>query len=91
MATRILTVEDRFQIANRGLVVVPGPRLEQYSGPLEFPVVLRRPDGTERDASLEIQQVFQSPPAKERRWGCVLKGVDKDSVPVGTEVWSKSL
>jgi hypothetical protein len=87
--TRILTVEDVFDIPSfGGLVVVPGPLMADEPSRPEGPVILRRPDGSQLPASLKMQQIFQTPPPKERRWACILSNVEKSEVPVGTEIWS---
>lgn len=87
--TRILTVEDVFDIPSfGGLVVVPGPLMADGPARPDGPVILRRPDGSLRPASLKMQQIFQTPPPRERRWACILNGVKKSDVPLGTEIWS---
>jgi hypothetical protein len=87
---RLLTVEESFDITNRGLLVVPGPLETEYNGPRQFDVRLKLPSGDEKTASLTLEHIFQSPPPKEIRWACVLKGVSKSDVPIGTEVWTES-
>ena len=87
----LLTVEDTFDIpAFRGLVIVPGPLQAEYDGPREMDVSLERPDGTVRIARLSMQVVFQTPPPKEYRWVCILKGTSKADVPPGTKVWTSN-
>ncbi|MGR4892612.1 hypothetical protein ACIPPQ_16395 [Sphingopyxis sp. LARHCG72] len=83
-----MTVEDVFDIPSwGGLIVVPGPLV--ISGPPrpEGAVLLRRPDGSTASAVLRMGEVFQTPPPEERRWACLLKGVETLEVPIGTEVW----
>lgn len=87
MTYRLMTVEDSFQIAGRGLVVVPAPLVQEYAGPTKVPVKLLRPDGSELETELHISHVFQTPPPKELRWGCVLPKLQKQDVPIGTEIW----
>lgn len=84
---RFLTIADTFFIAGRGLVVVPGPLEEDFSGPRNMDVELRRPDGSISQAQLTVTYHFQSPPSRERRWSCTLEALSKDEVPIGTEVW----
>jgi hypothetical protein len=88
MTTRILTVEDVFDIKGRGLVVVPGPLVDAYAGPRQIQVRLILPNGAERTASMRLDYVFQTPPPKEYRLACILRGVAKADVPIGTEVWA---
>ncbi len=83
----LLTVEDRFHIAGRGLVVVPGPLLNEFPGEALVAAELHRPDGTSLVAQLSIQYDFSIPPPKERRWACCFRSLNKDDVPIGTEIW----
>ena len=87
MPKLLMTVEDRFQIASRGLVVVPGPLVTEFAGPASLNVELRRPDGSIAHALLLIQHQFQTPPSPERRWASVFTTLSKQDVPVGTEIW----
>ena len=64
MATRILTVEDVFDIKGCGLVVVPGPLVDTYAGPRQIPMRLILPNGDERMASMRLDDVFQTPPRR---------------------------
>jgi hypothetical protein len=84
----LITVEDVFDIESwGGLVIVPGPLVADGPARPEGPVLLRRPDSSTTSAILRMGEVFQTPPPKERRWACLLKGIDKDEVPIGTEIW----
>lgn len=84
----ILAVEDVFDIPSwGGLIVVPGPLIADGPARPEGPVALRRPDGSVVPATLRMNEVFQTPAPKERRWACLLKGVDEAEVPIGSEVW----
>jgi hypothetical protein len=87
MASRILTVEDTFEIGGRGLVVVPAPTLDAYSGPAELPVEIRRPNGSMLKATLNFTHVFLAPPPKVPRWELVFRGLSKSDIPIGSEVW----
>jgi len=88
---RILTVEEVFDIASfGGLVVAPGPSIADGPARSEGRVSLRRPDGSTIVGSLKMQQIFQPPPPKERRWACILAGVEKADVPIGTEIWDEA-
>jgi hypothetical protein len=87
MSLKILTVADVFDIQGR-IIVVPGPLKANFVGPRQLAVRLRLPDGDERRATLLLEHVFLSPAPKEDRWLCVLDGVSKSEVSIGTEVWS---
>ena len=89
MGICILTIEDIFDVAGRGLVVVPGPLVKDYTGPREAAVRLVRPNGEEKFASMRLEYVFQTPPPKEHRFTCILLGVSKVDVPTGTQVWAE--
>lgn len=88
MAMLVLTVEDTFQLPTiRGLVVVPGPVQAEWKGSARHRVELRKPDGSTCDAMLTLHLEFTRPRAKVPRLACVLEGLRKDDVPIGTEVW----
>ncbi|MDP1738147.1 MAG: hypothetical protein Q8L23_11995 [Caulobacter sp.] len=87
MDTPFLTVADTFAITGRGLVVVPGPLESEYDGPRQFAVRLKLPNGEQLRAELTLERVFQTPPPKEYRYACLLRGVAKSDVPVGTEIY----
>lgn len=88
MSKRLLVIEDLFEITGRGLVVVPGPLVTEYVGPLRRHVTLKLPNGDVKMALLMLDHAFQTPPAKERRWLCRLGGVARSDVTIGTEVWA---
>src|ERR1041385_6236319 len=80
---------SRSVFCRRGLVVVPGPLEKDYAGPRELVVRLMIPGGDEKVASMRLGHFFGSPPPKENRLVCILKGVTKVDVPIGTEVWAE--
>jgi len=89
---RLLKVEDTFLIRGRGLVVVPGPTLDEIReqdvrAPLNLVVELRHADGQIRSATMVLGHEFFSPPPKARRWSCSFPLLRKADVLVGTEVW----
>jgi hypothetical protein len=83
----MLTVEDTFMIANRGLIVVPAPAVEAFRGPADVIAELRRPDGLVLTATLTLSHEFLFPPPRVRRWNCMFKALGKADVPIGTEIW----
>jgi hypothetical protein len=89
LASKLVTVEDVFDIKGRGLVVVPGPALSDYDGPKEVSVQLRRPDGSTAAAVLHYTRAFLVPTPAIIRWELILKSVTKEEVPIGTEIWSQ--
>ena len=84
---KLLTVEDTFLIASRGLIVVPGIPVQQFKRPANLKVELRLPDGSTRSAVLSLMIAFQTPPPKEYRYECTFKGLKKEDIPIGTEIW----
>lgn len=85
--SRLLTVEDVFDIRGLGLVVVPGPPIETFPSPREFAALLKYRDGHERTETLSLMNEFLTPPPKVRRYAAVFKELSKQDVPIGTEVW----
>lgn len=83
----LLTVQDTFMIARRGLLVVPEPPVDSVRGPGEFLVELRTPHGSRVSACLTLSYKFVSPPEPVKRWACTFRDLDKGAVPVGTEIW----
>ena len=86
----LLRVEQRVAITGRGIVIEPGLPVERAS-PRPFTARLRLPDGTERDVEAVIERTHAHGPnlPPERRWwgALVLRGITKDEVPEGTEVF----
>ena len=84
---RLLTVEDTFLIAGRGLIVVPAPAIKNIRGPGDVLAEVRRPDGSMLSATLTLAHEFLVPPPEVHRWNCTFRGLGKKEVPVGSEVW----
>ena len=92
MPRLLFTIEDRFQIRGRGLIVVPGLAAQ---GDERFrigdPLLLKRPDGSSllwTIGGLEMMITNPVVPPEQRRVPVLLIGQNKDDVPAGTEVWS---
>jgi hypothetical protein len=88
MARRLFTIEDRFMIEGHGLVPLPGivPESEERFRVGNL-ILLKRPGGSEiewRIGGLEL--LNRLPP--QNAVVISLKGLRKDDIPVGTEVWS---
>ena len=85
-----MTVSDAFLIESwGGVVVVPGPAVTEFSGPANLAVELKRPDGSSITAELSVTYTFPVPTPPNPQWTCLLRGVGKSEVPIGTEVWIK--
>ncbi|MFL6603584.1 MAG: hypothetical protein ACJ8R9_19965 [Steroidobacteraceae bacterium] len=89
MVTFISRAEDVFEIAGRGCVVVPGIPFVFSSATLKVGdrITLRRPDGSEIETILRGFEMGSRHPSR-----CIPvllgKEVDKQMVPVGTELWT---
>lgn len=85
--SHLFTVDDLFDIPGLGLIVMPGPLARDWIGPRELGVRLRLPSGDEKPASMRLDHTFPGLPGEHERLACILKGVTKADVPIGTEVW----
>lgn len=88
MGRRLCIVEDTFTIAGRGLTFIPGivPAGDErfYIGD---PILLKRPDGSSIQTSIAgIGLVGGAGHAADVP--VLLRGLTKEDVPIGTEVWS---
>ncbi len=88
----LLKVEDRFQIKGRGIILAPFLPLT-YKLPKSAIVTLKLPDLSvlKVEADFPIPFLcFSDPQLLSQYRGeyvCLLKNIDKEAVPVGTEVW----
>jgi hypothetical protein len=91
MARCLFIVEDTFFIKTRGLITVPGiiPQGDERFDAGD-PILIKRPDGPHLQSTIGGIETF---------WGCVpvkprtqvvilLKGLGKEDVPIGSEIWS---
>jgi hypothetical protein len=83
----LFIVEDTFAIKGRGLVLAPGivPVGEERFR-VGDPLLLKRPDGSTVDVSIGGVELLC--PNPRHNVVIMLKGLSKEDVPVGTEVWS---
>jgi len=76
-------VEDVFQIAGRGCVVIPGiPQEADRSVWIGDPVWLERPDGSE--ISTVICGIDLFGPDNDPWFPILLNGLTRDQIPIGT-------
>ena len=92
MGRRLFSVEDRFMIRGRGLIVVPGivPRPGERFRKGD-PIQLKRPDGSTLDwtiGGLDMAITNRKPYEPSPEMPVLLVGLTKDDAPTGTEVWS---
>jgi hypothetical protein len=95
MQKLLLTVEQVFTVIGRGVIVVPEISIDQISEELPSLVTLKRPDGTVASTKVafhvahlqtcSIRLTLET--LKNPRYTCLLKDIDKASVPGGTEIW----
>lgn len=87
----LFIVEDAFQIAGRGCVLVPGPSAEQGSQRIRIGdgLRLRKPDGNSFDTVIQgVEMIGRRPRPKVITAPILLpRDVKKGDVPTGTEVW----
>jgi translation elongation factor EF-Tu-like GTPase len=89
MSRRLSIVEDTFFIEGRGLILVPGivPVVNERIL-IGDPIVLRRPDGTSLKSVIGgIEMIHRPMPSEDVV--ILLRGLTKEDVPIGTEVWTK--
>ena len=90
MARRLLIVEGTFSIKGRGLVLVPGFLIlgeERFQA--GDPLLIHRPDGSRLEWKIGgIEIILASPPRPRNEVSILLKDLNKEDVPIGTEVWS---
>jgi translation elongation factor EF-Tu-like GTPase len=90
--TLLFVVEDAFQIAGRGCILVPGP-VAEAGGPdvrVGDPIRLVKPDGQTVDTEIQgIEMIGRRPPPKVMTAPILLpRDITKDQVPKGTHVLS---
>ena len=85
MARRVFNVADTFTIRGRGVVLLPGlTPINDERFRVGDPLLLKRPDGTELGTWIGRIELFSGTPEVP----VLLKGLSKEDVPLGTEVWS---
>jgi hypothetical protein len=84
----LLKVEDRFLIAGRGVIVVPGiTPSDEERFQVGDPILLCRPDGTTLDWQIGGIRILHRP-VPQPDFPILLTGLTKDDIPIGTEIWS---
>lgn len=85
----LLTVEESYSISGRGLIVLPELSLNMFKD--ETPpstVELRHLDGSSESVEVSFHTPRFNPSRPALVYHCMIKGKDKDTVPMGTEVWA---
>ena len=87
----LFTVEDAFDIKDRGVVLTPGYLIDSIQLGNGDSVKLIRPDGTEiigQIKGIEFPSYPIDSPRENPRAGVMIAGFSEKDVPIGTEVWS---
>jgi hypothetical protein len=89
----LLTVEVTFAIRERGVILAPDIPISGFNGPRFQTVTLKRPDGSTLTMQAEFNIPFINPLRPDDQphavgYVCMLKGIEKPEIPVGTEIWS---
>ena len=86
MPTFLFTVDDVFEISGRGVISTPGVPISIRGIRNGLAVELRRPDGTKLEGVV-ADVVMVDPYDPQRPVPIGLRGVTKQDVPIGTEIW----
>ena len=95
----LLKVEGVFSITGRGVILAPNISLEQKLPYSPVIVIMKRPDGLsiKAKASFHIPHIHFAKLEnmlenlkREQKYVCILKGIEKSEVPIGTEIWLDS-
>ncbi len=86
MRRKLFTIEDRFKIPERGIVVVGDyqPNLPEIK--LEDALVLVLPDGTAISSASAGVEYFQTV-SGNKKMGILIRNLTKEDFPIGTEIF----
>jgi hypothetical protein len=98
MRKLLLTVERVFVVTGRGVIVTPEIPIDQLPEIPSSSAILKRPDGTtiNAKASFHIPHIHTQDievtlkQLNNPRYVCIVEGIDKSEIPVGTELWVES-
>jgi hypothetical protein len=86
MPTFLFIVDDVFDISGQSVIPTPGVPVSIRGIRNGLPIELRRPDGTVLQT--EIASVPMLDPYDPKRpTQIALRGITKQDIPVGTEIW----
>jgi hypothetical protein len=90
MTRCLFVVEDTFYIKGRGLVPIPGILIQDEERfRVGDPLLFQRPDGSCLEWKIGgIEMIHATPPRPRNEVVFLLKDLNKEDVPIGTEVWS---
>jgi hypothetical protein len=88
MPTFLFTVEDVFEIPERGVIPTPGVPISIRGIRNGLCVELRKPDGTKLE-NVVADVVMVDPYDPQRPIPIGLRSLTKQDVPIGTEIWMR--
>lgn len=86
MPTFLFTVDDVFEIPGRYVIPTPGVPVSICGIRNDLPIELRRPDGTTLQSKVASVPMID-PYDPKRPTVIALRGISKQDLPVGTEIW----
>jgi len=89
MGRPLISVEETFLIRGRGLVLAPGiaPQTEERFA-VGDPIMIKRPDGSHLCWTIGGIDMISGTRLRPNDVVILLKGLGKEDVPTGSEVWS---
>lgn len=87
MSLLLFKVENLIENKNRGLVLIPDTQQEICTKPCSLSVLLKTPDGKYRRAKVIVNKPSNAPTQPAVGDICEIEGVQKEDIPIGTEVW----
>ena len=89
MSRHLVTIEDVFEVAERGVLVLPEIPCNSLPRPVPARVGIRDPlQASMRTVDVQFEIPFlDPPPSREVGCFCLLKGVAKAEVMIGSELW----
>ena len=86
MPTFLFIVDDVFEIPGRYVIPTPGVPVSIRGIRNGLPIELRRPDGTTLQSEIGSIPII-APYDLKRPTQIALRGITKQDLPVGTEIW----
>ena len=80
-------VTDSFLIEGRGLIVAPFFPVDEFQLEGTKQIRVQRPDGSSFEATADFEIPFISPTPKIFEAVCLIRGVEKEDVPIGSEIF----
>lgn len=87
MALLLFKVENLIESKDRGLILILDTQREICTKPCSLSVLLKTPDGKYRRANAIFSRPSNAPTQPAVGDICEIEGVQKEDIPIGTEVW----